>query len=148
MQHPADEVIKEAEAGKARMYATPGNQICNDLIDNFLRQTRDEGQMVRELSHSALIDKNYITMGTHIDKSLADKIIAGEYMDFARLLPRDRIAVQDDHQMELVSRGGLTYFVPVADRETNTINNFSKWEQAFRIYSNEYLKKYPHRQLN
>ena len=128
IQHPADEVIKEAEAGKARMYATPGNQICNDLIDNFLRQTRDEGQMVRELSRSALIDENYMTMGTHINKSLADKIIAGEYMDFARLLPRERIAVQDNHRMELVSRGGFTYFVSVADCETNTINNFSKWE--------------------
>ena len=44
--------------------------------------------------------------------------------------------------MELVSRGDATYFVPVADRESRTIASFSKWEQAFRVFSNIYTKAY------
>ena len=35
--------------------------------------------------------------------------------------------------------------MPVADRESASINNFSKWEQAFRIFSNIYTRFYPHR---
>ena len=51
--------------------------------------------------------------------------------------------------MELVSRGGSTFFVPVADREMqgNGITNFQKWEQAFRVFSNIYLKAYPSRAI-
>ena len=47
--------------------------------------------------------------------------------------------------MELVSRGGATFFVLVADRECLGITNFSRWEQAFRIFSNLYTRCYPER---
>ena len=86
-----------------------------------------------------------MTMGTYLDKAIIEKIVAGEYVDFARLLPRDKMLMQDDHRMEIVNKGGLTYFVPLADREIGTINSFARWEQAFRIYSNVYSKRFPHR---
>ena len=35
------------------------------------------------------------------------------------------------------------FWVPTSD--TIAISNFSKWEQAFRIYANVYTKRFPHR---
>ena len=66
-----------------------------------------------------------------------------EYIDFAKLLPKDRITKTDDHRLELVYKGGATFFSPVSDRELTSINGFSKWEQAFRIYSNILTRTYP-----
>ena len=66
-----------------------------------------------------------------------------EYVDFAKLIPKDRITKVEDHRMELIFRGGPTYFVPVSDRENTVISNFSHWEQAFRIYSNILTRSYP-----
>ena len=51
---------------------------------------------------------------------------------------------QEDTRMELVSRGGSTYFVPV-NENTGTISHFGRWEQAFRVFSNVYLQTYPSR---
>ena len=120
----------------------------NDIIDSFLNQERGrcEAEKVAAIvSQSNLIDENYMTMGTHLDKTMVDKIIAGEYIDFGKLLPRDKIIIQEDHRMEIVTKGGLTYFTPVVDREVSMINSFSHWEQAFRTYSNVYSRRYPHR---
>ena len=75
------------------------------------------------------------------------KIINNEYADFAKLIPKNRqsVAPEEDHLMELVSKGGCTYFVPISDRETTAIHNFGKWEQAFRVFSNVYTRAHPHR---
>ena len=48
--------------------------------------------------------------------------------------------------MEIVNRNGKTYFVPANDlSDSSGITNFSKWEQAFRVYSNIYCKRFPDR---
>ena len=64
-------------------------------------------------------------------------------MDFAKLLSKDKVSKDDDHRMELINKGGQSFFVPVSDRETTGIYNFSKWEQAFRVFSNIYTRRYP-----
>ena len=95
---------------------------------------------------TAACDDNYIVVGTHLEQALQLKIINHEYVDFARLSPKgNKVSREEDHRMELVSRGGFTYFVPVSDREISQITNFSKWEQAFRVYSNIYMRAYPTR---
>ena len=48
--------------------------------------------------HSALVDEDYLLVGTHIDENTKQKVINGEYVDFAKLLPSDRL-VEDDHRM-------------------------------------------------
>ena len=47
--------------------------------------------------------------------------------------------------MEIVNRGGMSYWVPLADRDNVSINSFYKWEQAFRVYSNIYTYYHPER---
>ena len=93
-----------------------------------------------------IVDENYSMIG-NIEESLRLKIINHEYVDFARLIPKDRLGKEEDHRMELISRGGSTFFVPVSDRESanNVISHFSKWEQAFRVFSNIYSGVYPER---
>ena len=76
---------------------------------------------------AALVDEDYFMLGGNVDENLRNKILNHEYIDFARLLLKDLLICEEDHRMELVSRGGNTFFVPVADRETSgNINSFSK----------------------
>ena len=68
-------------------------------------------------------------------------------MDFSGLLPREKLAPGRDEgqMMELVNRDGHTFFAPVGDRDLTGITSFSKWEQAYRIFSNIYTRAYPER---
>ena len=87
---------------------------------------------------SSVADKNYLVIGGNIDPNIKQKILNHEYVDFAKLLPKGKIARDDDGRMEIVCRGGATFFVPASDHDNASISNFSKWEQAFRVFSNIY----------
>ena len=133
-----EEVVHNAEAGKARAYATPGNipfsvELTPAVINPNIHQ-------------ASVVDKNYVVIGNNLDKVLKSKIIQHQYIDFARLLPKDRMVNEDDHRMELVQKGGATFFVPVSGRENaGAISSFGRWEQTFRVFSNVYTKVYPER---
>ena len=122
------------------MFTTPGNEFNDLIVNQFLNNVR--AQQPKGNQHSALVDENYIIVGVHLDKGIIERIINCQYVDFARLLPRDKITVEEDHRMELVNKGGVTFFVPVSDHENASITDFNKWEQAFRIYSNVYTRRF------
>ena len=89
---------------------------------------------------------DYLIVGAHVDDAYVRRIIYHEYIDLARLLPHDHIANQEDNRMELLNRNGMSYWVPVADREpSGTISNYHKWDLAFRVYSKIYTAQYPHK---
>ena len=119
----ADKMIREAEASRAKIFKTPGNE------SNYI--------------HTSLVDDNYMVIGAHVDLLTQDKIKKGEYVDFSKLLPKDR-SYGEDQQMELVNRGGQSFFIP-AEKDSGSITNFNKWEQAFRIYMNVYSRQHPSR---
>ena len=125
------------------MYSTPGNdKLIDGLVNQFLNRIRQQ----QETQDSAMVDENYQMIGAHLDRGIVDKIINHKYVDFARLLPEDHAVIrEEDHCMEIVNKGGYTYFVPVSDCECGSISSFQKWEQAFRILSNVYTRKYPHK---
>ena len=92
----------------------------------------------------AHMDQDYTVVGAHVDDSTQQKIANGQYVDFSKLLPKDKILAEEEgNHMELVIKQGKTYWMPVS--ETSTINNFNKWEQAFRVYSNIYTRTNPTR---
>ena len=136
-------MIKEAEASKARMYSTPGNdKLVDGLVNQFLNGIRQQ----QETQHSAMVDENYQMIGANLDIGIVDKIINHKYVDFTRLLPKDCAVIrEEDHHIEIVNKGGYTYFVLVSDRECGSLSSFQKLEQAFKIYSNVYTRKYPHK---
>ena len=113
-----ERIIREAEASRARLHTSPGKVQTNRCITNW--------QNMNEIQTSA-VDEKYLVIGLHVDAALQAKIINHEYIDFARLLPKDRITIEDDHRLELVNKGGMTYFAPIADHEMVGINSFSKW---------------------
>ena len=128
-----DQIIREAEAARAQMYRAPGNEL-DQLVGN-------SGGLVMapHPQSSTVVDENYIVVGGNIDLAIQEKIKKGEYMDFTHLLPRER-PEGDDNRLELVYRGGQTYFVLASDRDSVGITSLQKWEQAFRVYSNVFLK--------
>ena len=66
----------------------------------------------------------------------------GDYVDFSKLLPYNKVSIEDDHRMEMVNYGGQTFWVPASDKNQISISNFSKWEQAFRVFSNIYTQQH------
>ena len=93
-------------------------------------------------------DDEFFNVMCHIDPTLKHKIEKGEFVDLERLLPKESggacgvISSTDENKVELVSKGGHTYFKPVKDTH---INGLCKWEQAFRVYAAIYSKANPER---
>ena len=61
----------EAENAKARIFPKTGN-VKNDHT-------------------TAMMDEEYFVIGSHIDEAMQQKIIKGEYVDFGKLLPHDKM---------------------------------------------------------
>ena len=116
------QVLTEAEQAKGRMLPTPGKH-------NFL--------------HTAMVDETYIVVANHVDELTVAKIQQGDYVNFGKLIPRDRVVSHEEQRLELVLRGGKSFYVPVNDAAN--ITSYAKWEQAFRVYSNIYTKVHAHR---
>ena len=80
-------------------------------------------------------------IGGHVDEATQLKIVRGEYVDFSKLIPRDHTLNEGDTRLELIVCNGRTLWAPMA--EAVSINNFARWEQAFRIFSNVYTRYHP-----
>ena len=132
-QH-AEQRIRDAEVSRAMVFLPTGKGSDRAL------QKHSNNQFV----FTAMMDEDedYITVGSHVDEFTIGKIRRSEYIDFGKLIPRDQILVAEDSRLELVVKGGQTYYVPV--NKTTEITNFNKWEQAFRVFANIYTKYYPH----
>ena len=119
-------MVRDAERNKARVLDVPGTDHS-------------------ELVHSVLIDETYIVVGSHVDDTIKSKIANREYVDFSKLIPKDKVSLEEDTRMEMVNKGGMLYWIPVADRESTVISNFAKWEQVFRVFSNAYTAYHPNK---
>ena len=93
--------------------------------------------------HSVLVDEEYSVVGGHLDESLINKIKRGEYVDFGKLLPKDRIAVEEDNRLQPIFKEGQIYWQTPS--EPGTISNFNRWEKAFRVFAKIYTKYHPQR---
>ena len=143
MDEMADQYVRKVEQAKGRIFKTPG-ECCN--FDNQLKGIMDKmpGFNVDcDYVHSAMVDENYIMLRSHVDSITREKIVKGEYIDFAKLLPRDKIMNDEPQRMEMVTKDGHIYWTPAIDNQK--IFNFARWEQSFRIYSNVYCQAYPQR---
>ena len=120
----ADQLIRDSEQAKARIYDLQGKEPVHSTTS---------------------IDDDYLLVAAHVDEVIQRKIANHEYVEFAKLLPKDKVTTESDNRMEMVNRGGLSYWVPVSDRESSSIHGFGKWEQAFRVFMNIYLRFHPQR---
>ena len=83
-----------------------------------------------------MVDEHFLLVAAHLDETTRKKIINSEYVDFSKLLQRDRVLEDEDGHMQMLVHNGQTYFVPVQD--TLAINSYGRWEQAFRVFSDVY----------
>ena len=124
----AEEMIREHENRKIRMLGTPGNY-------GWDSNNRFFGGNATAVQHSTVVDENYMLVGGHVDQALRDKICRGEYIDFARLIPRER-NFSEEPRLELVNRGGQTFFVPAERDSSGGIHNFVgiiTWQQSLEL---------------
>ena len=86
-EEKADQIIKEAELAKAKMLPQKG--------DDFMFPTNfnggDENFSSIPFEFVAKVDQEYLVIGGHVDEVMQKKIVAGEYVDFSRLIPKDRM---------------------------------------------------------
>ena len=82
----ANEILRQAEVSKALLLPTPGNIL--QQIDKSV-QPGIQAWGMSAMQHSSLVDEQYTVIGLHVDPGLQDKIKKLEYVDFARLLPRN-----------------------------------------------------------
>ena len=87
-------MVREVELAQARIYEVQGKDV------------------ERSVTHpmGGFLDEDYLMKGNHLDESTRKKIINGEYVDFSKLMPKDRISLEEDHRMEMVSRGGMSFW--------------------------------------
>ena len=143
------EMIRENEQMKARIMEVPGEINIPISVANVVREPGVNippviHNMQVTPSHSSVVDEDYLLVGNYLDDNMKRRIGNGEFVDFGKLMPRDRIDKEEDQRMEIVNRGGMSYWVPIADRDSGTsINCYARWEQAFRVYSNVYTSFHP-----
>ena len=129
-QNPAKQIILDTKKFRADVIAPKGKVGFEDS---------EELEKLRRNDN----DDDFFHITCHIDASLHIKIQRGEFIDLEKLLSKDG-RYNEDKRIELINKGGATYFVPVQDRDTK-INSVHRWEQAFRIYATIYTKANPDR---
>ena len=122
-------MIQEAEKKKIKPSTTPGrsgtNQFQFDMRNSYV--------------HSAMVNETYMMVASHLDELTIKKIEQGDFVDFLRLIPKDKVVSESEEtEMKMIMKEGKTFYVPVRDGQS--ITGFGKWEQAFRVYSNIYTR--------
>ena len=111
----ADRMIQEAENVKAKIYQTAGESLSRFMIDSD-KNAKQGFNVNNSFIHSAMVDQDYLVLAGHIDPSLQEKIAKGEYVELAKLLPRDKLATEEEQKLQVVIKNGQTFWVPVQDR--------------------------------
>ena len=121
-----DELIKAAEKGKAEVFRPPGK-------DNFNHQ----------MTTAEIYDTLFHTT-SHVDKALREKIEKGQFIDLAKLLPKEKGLHEDGH-LTMIQWDGFSNLQPVTHKEAPGITNIKRWEQAFEVYASIFTEKNPSR---
>ena len=132
IKQQGSQLVREAECAKAQIYKVPGER---------------RESFGKSVAYALLLDDNYEAVASHLDRALIKSIKAGEYVDFGKLLPKDRVEREEDNRLEIVNKGGNMFWVPVAERERSKINSIQIWDTAFRVYSRVYTEEFSGRSI-
>ena len=96
------------------------------------------------MAHSLLVDSEYLLVGAHVDDATKRKIENSEYIDFAKLLIKDKQEGLDDNRMVMVHNNGDTYWTPYSDWVSqNAVSSYQVWSTTFRVFSDIYTRRFP-----
>ena len=149
----AEQMIREAENAKVKMMDVPGNEIPlsieeqgNEKESQDFNENQRANLMVdpnNHFVHSAMVDEEFLMVAAHVDEVTRRRIVNGEFVDFARLLPREQVQDFEENRMHMVNRDGQMFWVSA--KPNQTISSFSRWEQAFKVFSDIYTRSHPNR---
>ena len=93
----ADEIVRQAEKSKARIMEISGNENLNSLhhgnVDNmFVANLQNKPISV------AQIDEDYQMIDAHIDEITKKKITSFEFVDFSKLIAKNKSSSRDEDQ--------------------------------------------------
>ena len=95
-QH-AEWVIQEAEGSRLRVAKAKGN---DQEIESKLRQIRMSQEFrkthLQLVPVKGMVDDNYMLVASHVEEAIRVKILNNEYVDFAKLLRRDKPYGQEE----------------------------------------------------
>ena len=118
-----NDIVKEAERARACMFEVAGELASLNV---------------------SVMDQDYQMIDTHVDESFKKKILNYEYVDFSKLIARNRVLHEDDNQrLEIINQNGVSFLSPVSDKDALQITSYGHWEQAFRVFSNILTSKFP-----
>ena len=83
-------------------------------------------------------------VASHVDEVTHAKIERGEYVDFVKLIRKDKVMDEEEQKMIMVNKGGMSYWIPMTD-QNQPISGYGKWDQAFRVFLDIYTTSYPNR---
>ena len=118
-------MIKEVEGAKAWVYDTSGRTAEIDINEQLNHIRQELGRADQEPVNRRSVDDSYMLVATHVKASICDKVLNCEYVDFAKLLRKERPGGSDEDQqkMTIINKGGQSYWVPFTDRH-QSINNY------------------------
>ena len=105
-------MIRKAELAKARMFQPKGEDIiCSNITPQLINPAQPLNLQSVDIPFEfvAKIDQDYLMIGGHVDEAMRTKIVRGDYIDFSKLIPKDRILTEEDDRLELVVRNGRTF---------------------------------------
>ena len=129
-ERPKD-MIQQADKAKAVMYQIPG------------KEELSSENRANQILAAYMADEGYDLIENHVDQATRHKIVNFEFIDLARLIPKDRVQVQQDNRMVQVNRDGQSFYEPANLHEIGPIGSYNKWELAFRIYYTIIVAEHP-----
>ena len=136
-EEKAELVIKQAEAAKTHILEVPGRDEFNITVNSVASKGKDQ------YLQTLLVDEQFRVVTSHMDENTRKKFEGHEYVDFARLIARDRIIEEEDQSVKLVNKNGFLSLTSGSARSGSVINNYTKWEQAFHVFFDIYTARHP-----
>ena len=133
----AEQIVRQAETSKAQILEVSGKDVLNNYDDVVINDQlyhhekfeSNRTQNNQEAHLPSVADEDYLIVGNYVDQQTRERILNDEFVDFMRLLPRDKLQIEEDNRMEIVNQDGRTYFVPASTlNDSGSISNFSRWE--------------------
>ena len=80
-------LVRDAEQLRAKIFHAPGKNMQFAQVS-----------VNKQFVHSMMVDENYMVVGGHLDEITYTKIVKGEYVDFPKLIVKDRLAQAEDDE--------------------------------------------------
>ena len=148
----AERAIIEAEKFKAKVIPPAGNSPMirqQNVYENLNNQTSQNDSLSVppvDLNFNDDNPNNFCQVTNHVESNTEVKIAKGAFVEMTKIAPpKTHKLDNNDKKLELVSKEGKTFWLPIADKEPTKINNFRQWEQSFKVYAAIYTRYNPHR---